>query len=42
VFLRFFRLGVLAFEVSKHYVERLVTEPDMDRPYAVPLHLTSR
>jgi hypothetical protein len=28
--LRFFRLSILAFEIRKRYVERLVTEPDSD------------
>jgi len=29
VFLRFFGLGVLAFQVRKRYVQRLVTRPDL-------------
>jgi hypothetical protein len=30
MFLRFFRLGVLAFEVGERYVQRLVAEADAD------------
>jgi hypothetical protein len=30
MFLRFFGLGILAFEVSESHIERLVPEPDTD------------
>jgi hypothetical protein len=30
VLLRFFRLSILAFEVSERYVQRLVPEPDSE------------
>ena len=30
VLLRFFRFGVLAFEIGQHYVQRLVTKADAD------------
>jgi hypothetical protein len=28
VFLRFFRLGILAFEIGERHIQRFVTEPD--------------
>ena len=39
--LSFFRLSILPFEIREFYIQRLVSEPDSDRPYAGPLHLTS-
>ena len=33
MFLRFFGLGILAFEVSESHIERLVPEPDTDCVY---------
>jgi len=39
--LSFFRLSILPYEIREFYIQRLVSEPDSDRPYAGPLHLTS-
>jgi len=33
MFLRFFRLSILAFEVSERHVQRFVAEPDTDGVY---------
>jgi len=33
MFLRFFRLGILALEIGDGYVQRLVPESDADCPY---------